>query len=220
VTGRVSMLLRGLGLAAAMIAYSIIAHETNVSPGEHPLGVILALAPLLGLAVALTWRTAYRFPCLCLCLLIFGGVIQYWSLLTAHSTWLYLLQQCATYVFLGGMFGASLLRGRMPLCTRFATMVHGPLAPAVAGYTRSVTLAWALFFAVLTLVLVALFILAPLSVWSLFANFFTFPLIVSVFVVEYAVRKRVLPEMRHEGILRGVRAFFNSPSDAAIARRR
>lgn len=219
-TDRVSTLLRGLGLTAAAIAYAVVAHATNVSPGERPLGVILALGPLLGLAVALTWRTAYRIPCLCFCLLICGAVVRYWPLFTAYSAWIYLIQQCATYIFLGLMFGASLLQGRTPLCTRFASLVHGPLAPAVVSYTRSVTWVWAVFFVVLTLILIVLFVVAPLSVWSLFANFCTLPLIVAVFVVEYLVRRRVLPDMRHAGILEGVRAFFNLPGNAAIARRR
>jgi uncharacterized membrane protein len=77
---------------------------------------------------------------------------------------------------------AGLATGRVPLCTRWATVVHGPLAPAVTRYTRSVTAAWTLFFALMTTGLIALFLLAPFPAWSAFANFCGFPLIVAMFL--------------------------------------
>jgi len=43
--------------------------------------------------------------------------------------------------------------------------------------------------------------------WSLLANILTPLLVGAMFVVEYAVRLRVLPNWERVGILRGVRAF-------------
>jgi uncharacterized membrane protein len=57
-----------------------------------------------------------------------------------------------------------------------------------------------------------LFFLAPLTTWSFFANFLTLPLVALMFIGEYWVRWRVLPEMRHMRILDAVRAFWNTPA--------
>jgi uncharacterized membrane protein len=219
VTAPRAALFRGIGVAIIAIAYAVLAHESNVAPGGRAIGVVLAVGPLLILAVVLTWHTKYRIPCLLLCTFACFLVVRYWSLLIERFAWIYLAQQTSAYVVLGAMFGRSLVRGRTPLCTHWATVVHGPLPPAVARYTRSVTSAWTLFFALMTLVLIALFVFAPIQVWSAFANFCAFPLIVAMFVAEYIVRGRVLPDMRHAGILEGARAFLDFPRDAGAPRR-
>jgi uncharacterized membrane protein len=57
-----------------------------------------------------------------------------------------------------------------------------------------------------------LFLFAPLRLWSLFANFCVLPLIGLMFVAEYAVRRRALPQVPRRGILAAVRVYFaNSP---------
>src|SRR6266850_8270 len=57
-----------------------------------------------------------------------------------------------------------------------------------------------------------LFLFAPLRIWSLFANFCVLPLIGLMFVAEYAVRRRALPQVPRRGILAAVRVYFaNSP---------
>ncbi|HXQ64764.1 MAG TPA: hypothetical protein VN787_07905 [Steroidobacteraceae bacterium] len=211
--------IRGLSLAVLAIAYAVLAHLSNSTPGASGLGVALAAGPLLVFAVILAWRSTVRLPALLLCALASLLTYRYWPLLAQHFPWLYLLQQVSVYGLLALMFGRSLAAQRVPLCTHWATRVHGPLSPAVARYTRAVTVVWTAFFALITLTLVVLFALAPLPVWSAFANFCAFPLIITLFVVEYAVRNRVLPNMRHAGILAGARAFLTSERDTAAARR-
>jgi uncharacterized membrane protein len=117
-------------------------------------------------------------------------VSRYWSALTQKFVWSYLIQQAGAHAGLAIMFWRSLVHGRTLLCTRWATVMHGSLPPAVAGYTRNVTSAWTVFFALMTIALNALFVFAPLHVWSAFANFCTFPLIGAMFVAEYMVRGR------------------------------
>jgi len=211
--------IRGLGVAVLAIAYAVLAHLSNSMPGASALGVALAVGPLLVFAVILGWRSRLRLPSVLLCALAGVLVYRYWPLLAEHFPWLYLLQQAGAYGLLGLMFARSLAADRVPLCTHWATLVHGPLAPAVAHYTRAVTVVWAALFAFITFTMVVLFALAPLPVWSAFANFCAFPLIVAMFVGEYAVRNRVLPNMRHAGIFAGPRAFLNSGRDTAGARR-
>jgi uncharacterized membrane protein len=73
-----------------------------------------------------------------------------------------------------------------------------------------VTAAWAIFFLGVTAITVGLFVYAPLRIWSLFANFCAIPLIGLMFVAEYAVRRRVLPQAPRRGILAAVRVYFAS----------
>jgi uncharacterized membrane protein len=96
--------------------------------------------------------------------------------------------------------------------------VHGPLPAQVARYTRNTTAAWALFFALITLVSLVLFQYTPLKVWSAFANFLTIPLVVLMFVGEYTVRRRILLPPHRTGLLDSVKVYFDSSRYAATSR--
>lgn len=209
---------RGLGIAAATLVYAVLAHVSNLHPRAQALGVALALGPLLLAMLLLLWRGGGRIPALLLAGAAAAALARYWTLLAAHLSWLYLLQQAGFYGLLGAMFGRSLLHGSVPLCTHWATLVHGPLPPAMVRYTRQVTTAWTVFFALLTVAHVLLFQLAPLPVWSAFANFLCLPLVAAMFIGEYVVRGLRLPDIEHAGILTGVRAFLGSPGPD-VARR-
>lgn len=209
----------GLGVAAVAIAYALLAHVSNLNHSGHGLGVALAVGPLVALALTLIWRSGYRIPAILVGALAGLAVYRYWPMLAQHFPWLYLLQQAGAYGLLTLTFGRSLAADRIPLCTGWATLIHGPLAPAVARYTRSVTVAWTVFFALMATMLIALFLIAPLPVWSAFANFCGLPLVVGMFIGEYLVRGRALPDMQHASILAGVRTFLGSAPGTAAARR-
>ena len=85
--------------------------------------------------------------------------------------------------------------------------VHAPLTSQHEAYARNVTIAWATFFAAMSLVSTLLFFLAPITVWSLFANFLSMPLVALMFIAEYWVRRRVLPDIESTHILDAIRAF-------------
>jgi len=130
----------------------------------------------------------------------------------SHFSWLYLIQQSGTYGLLGFSFGRSLAAGHVPLCTRFATLAHGSLAPDAVRYTRTVTLAWTIFFCAMSAAVLIVYVAAPLRAWSVFTNFCTAPLVGLMFIGEYLVRLRVLPDMQHASILGTVRATMRSHS--------
>ena len=201
-----SRVARGVAIGAGAIAYAVLAHLTNSSPGHEALGALLAAGPVWIAAAVLAWRSDHRLPLLAACALVAALVYARWPDLEAHFAWLYLAQQAGTYAVLAVTFGRTLGAGRTPLCSRFAAIVHGPLAPPVAAYTRSVTLAWTLFFAAVAVALVLLYFLAPRPLWSAFANFGTVILIALMFAAEYLVRRRLLPDMRHDGLLTTLRA--------------
>jgi uncharacterized membrane protein len=64
-----------------------------------------------------------------------------------------------------------------------------------------------MLFAALFATSCALYLGRHVEAWSLLANILTPVLIGSMFVVEYAVRLRVLPHWERVGIMGGVRAF-------------
>jgi hypothetical protein len=92
-------------------------------------------------------------------------------------------------------------------------MIHGPLTPSIERYTRQVTAAWVVFFGMMAATSSLVFFAAPLSTWSVFANFFTAPLTCLMFIAEYAARRHLHPDMEHVHILAAVKAFRNQPTD-------
>lgn len=211
--------MRRLAIAVCACGYAVLAHFSNSHPTAQALGVALAVGPLLLLIVACCWRTGQRLLGLLSALLASSTVALYWPFLAAHFAWLYLLQQAGAYGFLGLVFGRSLGSGRVPMCTYWATLVHGSLPPALARYTRQVTLAWTLFFVTMATALVVVFMLAPLSTWSAFANFGALPLVAAMFIGEYLVRSLVLPDAQRGSIFDAARAFMESPGGPDTVRR-
>jgi uncharacterized membrane protein len=204
---------RRLQLAAIIafaVAYAGLSHYSNSAAKTHDLGVGLALGPLLAIGLALLWRWTHVGAAL---LAAVGAALllrHYWPVLEKNFGVVYLLQEGGFYGLMAASFGRSLLGGRVALCTQLADKVHGPLTPQEVLYTRRVTAAWTLFFISITAATVSLFVFAPLRIWSLFANFCVLPLIGLMFVAEYAVRQRVLPQVPRPGILAAVRVYFAS----------
>ena len=204
-------IVRGLGIAALVIGYPLLAHYTNESANGGSLGAWVAIVPVVLMALVLAWRSARRFIMLGVLALLCVALWIGWSALERHFGLVYWLQHVAIQLILFMTFGRSLIAGRQPLCTRFAEAVHAPLTPQHEIYARQVTVAWTSFFAAMALISTVLFFLALLATWSVFANFMTLPLVILMFVAEYLVRKRVLPNLRNTHILDAVRAFRNTP---------
>lgn len=209
--------MRILSVILTVIAYAILAHYSNAVPGHEDLGTVLALAPVWIAAIILAWRSQHRALSLLACALAAALALAEWKNLRSHFSWLYLIQQAGTYGLLGLSFGRSLAAGQVPLCTRFATFAHGSLSADAVRYTRSVTLAWTIFFFVMCATVLILYFAAPLRVWSVFANFCTAPLVGLMFVGEYLVRLRVLPDMQHASIIGTVRATLRGSGTASAS---
>jgi len=205
-------ILPWLGIAVLVIGYPLLAHYTNESAHSGNMGALVAVAPLVLIALALAWRSPRRFIMLgvlvLLCIALWAG----WSALENHFGLVYWLQHVGMLLILFMTFGRTLIAGRQPLCTRFAKAVHVLVTPQHEIYARQVTVAWTLFFVAMALASTLLFFLAPLATWSVFANFLTLPLVALMFIVEYGVRRYRLPEMQHMHILDAVRAFRNTPA--------
>lgn len=93
-------------------------------------------------------------------------------------------------------------------CSRIARMMlPSPVDPAYMRYTWKVTLVWTLYFCASALLSVGLFFFGPIAVWSFFANLLTPVLIGLLFVVEYLVRVRLLPERAHFSIAQTIKTY-------------
>jgi len=202
-------ILRGVGIAALLIGYPLLAHYTNESAHDPRLGALVAVAPVALIALLFAWHSARRIVMLVALLLACVALSAAWSVLEHHFDLVYWLQNMAMNLILLMTFGRTLIGGRQALCTRFAEALYGPVSAPHEIYTRQVTFAWTLFFAAMALVSTLLFFLAPLVLWSVFSNFLTLPLVALMFIAEYAIRKRVLPDLPPMHILDALRAFRN-----------
>jgi uncharacterized membrane protein len=205
---------RRLQLAAVavfFIAYSALSHYSNLNPQARDLGAGLALGPMLIIGFVLLWRLSGAVLAVLAAAAAGFLLHRYWPLLTQNFPIVYLLQQCGFYAIMAFTFGRSLLSGRIPLCTQLADKVHGPLSALELRYTRQVTIAWVIFFLLNVAATILLFEFASMRTWSLFVNFFSLPLILLMFVAEYAVRRRVLPKVQRNGLIATLRVYFANP---------
>lgn len=201
--------LRIAAVCVLIVAYTCLSHYCNTR-GAHRLGAALALAPPLAFVLGALRHTVPAFVLLLATAL--GGLLLYdaWPILEKNFSVVYLLQECGMYGLLAVGFGRSLRAGDIALCTRLADRLHGPLNVAEIRYSRRVTLAWTLFFALMTATVAVLYVSVPRTVWSAFVNFAAIPLIVAMFAAEYVVRGRVLPHTERRGIWATMRVFFAS----------
>jgi uncharacterized membrane protein len=197
-------------------AYALAAHWFTSRPGLAEYGAILSIAPWLAVGAALAWQSSHRAIAVVASLAALAALYLARGVLVENFVWIYFIQHAGTFLALAVTFGRTLAVAREPLCTRLARVVHGGMNDELARYTRQVTLAWAVFFVAMCVVSTALFVLAPIAAWSLFANLLTPALVAAMFGVEYLIRLRVLPRLEHRGLIESARAFWSAPpSDAA-----
>jgi len=198
--------LPALGGVAVTVAYLALCH--------HAVDTGSAWAPwlmLLPLSVTLVGAVGLRFgraAGVVVALVLAAALVLAQPWLRLHGPWLYVAEHVSFNLALASLFGLSLASPRGALITRLAQQVRGEvLPPGVAVYTRRATLAWALAFVAIAAVSIGLFLWAPLGHWSVFANLLTAPLIGTLFVVEYIVRRVTLRGIDHSRFLDGFRAF-------------
>lgn len=204
---------RRLQYAAAcllVVAYASLSHYSNSVSGAHGLGAALALGPATVFALVLAWRCTP--PPVALLFTAGLATLLYclWPVLVHNFSLFYLVQESSVYGLLGLTFSRSLLPNQVALCTQLADKVHGPLSPHEVLYTRRVTAAWAVFFFTIAAVSILLFLYAPMRIWSIYINFCVLPLVGAMFVAEYLVRRRVLPQGQRAGLLATVRVYLTS----------
>ena len=196
-------------MAVAGAAYLAFSHVLTIS--EHPNTLMLALgvAPLATIALLAAWHSPKRWIALSLLGALSLTVLIYLDELRNHINWLYFAQHAGTMGLLAITFGSTLGSGDAnALCSRVTRlMLSGAPDPAYMRYTWKITVIWTAYFICSGLLSVGLFYFAPIAVWSYFANLLTPVIVGLMFVIEYFVRVRVLPNREHFSISATIKAY-------------
>jgi uncharacterized membrane protein len=189
------------------VGFALLAHAALVDRVPARVGALVSLVPLALFAAWLVRRSRSRAAAILAAAVVLAAVVAGWGEIEAHFPSLFFAEHAGVNLLLAIVFGRTLLAGREPLVTRFARIIHGTIPPEVERYTRRVTLAWTALFVALFALSCLLFLGGWLHAWSLLANVASPVAVGAMFVVEYAVRLRALPDWEQVGILGGVRAF-------------
>jgi uncharacterized membrane protein len=192
-------------VVAMIIGYAALSHYSATAPDEKGLGAALSVGPVLLIGVVLLWRWTHPLIALLIAASLCGFLYGYWPAVERNYEWADLAQQCGAYSLIALSFARSLFAGRVPLCTQLAAKLHAALTPAEIAYTRYATVAWAVFYALMTMTIFILFFEASLRVWSLFVNFVAFALIMLMGIADHAIRRRYLPRRADGGMLAVIR---------------
>ena len=200
-------LVRALLAGAGILIYALAMHYTSAVRPAPDAAAALVLAPFAITALITAWHAPARIVMLLICTLAGGVVIAFWQTFTSHLGWIYYLQHVGIYVFLGLIFGRTLVNSRIPLCTQIGVFLHDQMTERVIRYTRQVTIAWTAYFLLTAAISTLLFFLASFEAWSIFGNLLGGPLMTAMFLIEYAVRCRVLPPAERGNLANTWRAW-------------
>ncbi|MGH8441793.1 MAG: hypothetical protein ACRETF_02700 [Nevskiaceae bacterium] len=200
------------------------------APGPGATGpLVLALSyPVLShFAAILGWPQLQWLALVVICALpqyaaLRAGRWRNWLLLLALAALLLLLTRAGGGIYalfvppavlpamLAALFIGTLRNGRVPLVTRMAVAERGSLSPELLAYTRNVTRAWGWMLSAMAVAAVALALLAPLWVWSLFTNFLCYALLGLMFVGEYVWRRLKFRHEPHAGFAAFIRSLVRT----------
>lgn len=215
--------VRILLFVAVIIVYVSLSHVAlmvqDAQSVWRQIAVVMLVVPIIGIAAWGT-TTALKQACRNTAVRLVAGLtvglvltlitVILWSTLLVRLDWIYLIQHIACNSMLCWFFAQTLLAGRTPVITTLARTIHPDMPDDVVRYTRKVTAAWAIFFAMQVLVSLVIFYTTSIETWSVFANILNWPLVILMFIGEYLCRKRVNPDFKHATIKESVAAYFNN----------
>jgi uncharacterized membrane protein len=205
-------IIRGILAVVVFVLYALLVHHINATGQVSSLGATLALLPIFLIVLAFAFKS---HPLKGITLLSISSAIAWslWPFIMRNTSYIFWLLDVGLMAVLLITFARTLKPGRKPLCVGFAEIInHGPLPAAHEIYARRVTIAWVLFFATIILISTGLFFFSPLTIWSIFVNFVTLPLVGLMFVAEYLVRRRVLTNLPEGNVLDAVRTYMQHSS--------
>ncbi|MDP2880708.1 MAG: hypothetical protein Q8N89_03890 [Azonexus sp.] len=187
-------LLRGLAVVVFLAVWAFLAHTGSAGEGSADLSALLGVAPIVAALGLLLWRSSHVLLTGTVIIAMLGGLAWLWPTLRENIALLFFIQHFGTNLALGTLFGRSLLGGGEALITQFDRAVHqGELSENKRRYTRQSTLAWTLFFLGNALISAILWLFAPHTIWSIFANLLSAPLLAAMFIGDHLWRLKALP---------------------------
>jgi uncharacterized membrane protein len=167
----------------------LLAH-TAISFGYFNAAALLLTIALSGM---LSLIFCQRFVCQIITTI--SGILLMASLLfLLDSKQLIYFPPILIHFFLFLFFSSSLLAGKIPRITRFATLLKGQLSTRERNYTRQATYAWSIFLFFLLCEAIILAFIAPIDIWSLFVNFINYFFVLIMFGAEFSIRRIVLKD--------------------------
>lgn len=196
-------------IAVAAAAYLAFSHLLTIEERPSLLMLALGVTPMAAITLLAAWHSRMRWLTLGLLAVLALTVLVYLEELRNHVNWLYFMQHAGAMILLAITFGSTLGRGDAnALCSRVTCLLlSGPPDPFYMRYTWKVTLVWTTYFIASAMVSIGLFFWGPLTVWSYFANLLTPVIVGLIFVIEYLVRVRVLPDRAHFSIAQTIQAY-------------
>jgi len=179
-----------------LVSYPAVAHFAS------PQTALAVLAALVAYLLAALWL---HNPLRWLVVPAVGATV-YW--LAPPAEWLLFVPPVLINLALAWVFGRTLVRGRVPLISRFALMEQATLTPEVASYTRLLTWLWTLLFIAAAATSLVLALSGHHDAWSLFTNLINYLLVGALFLGEFAYRRVRFRNYRHHSplqLLRNVR---------------
>jgi uncharacterized membrane protein len=195
------------GVLCAVICYPFAVHSSVFSGSIIP-GLVILMLLLVLIALTLLMQRNWLGG---LSLLLLTALATGITLQQGESAGLSLLHTPPIVInlILGLLFSSTLLPGKTPLVSRFASKQHGGILDRpTREYTRRITQLWVAVFFFMAIESWLMATLAPHQVWSLFTNFINYLVVLLVFVVEYQVRIRRLAHLEHPGFLRFLISLF------------
>lgn len=203
------------GTVLALLAYGLAAHRFSVVDDRSSASYLFAIVSIFGvLAFTAILNKAWALLALILAVgTAFGW--WFWQRAQLSTTWIYLIQHAGAHGSLAIMFGISLLPGKTPLVTKMASFLHSTHNPARDRYTRQVTWAWTIYFAVVSVASLGLFASGQTLAWSWLVNILPIPMLVTMFVAEFLIRRWRLPDDDPTRLTDGWRAYQRLRSQGA-----
>ena len=209
--------IRILAIGLLSAAYVVGTHWLMTRAGDSPWNVVGVLAPMLAAVSIGAWRGDQRWLAAGAGLLLAALFGQAVFGVPVSPQALYLAQHVGIHLFLAVGFGSTLRAGHTALITTMAARVHRHFPPAMAAYTRNVTLAWTIYFVAIAIVSVALYATVSFDTWAVFANLLTPIAMVTMFAAEYTLRYRLHPEFERSSVADSIRSYLHGTKRPATA---
>lgn len=182
--------LVSVALVGVLAAYPLFVYVGISRFGVGPVAAVLAAACLLRLLVLRSRGGAQPFMKQLVFVCVGGMVLAVASFL-AESETAVLYYPVLVNAGLLAVFAASLVTPPS-IVERLARIRDPDLPPRAVAYTRRVTIAWTVFFAVNGGVALYTAAWTPLATWALYNGFIAYFLIAAMFGVELAIRSIVI----------------------------
>lgn len=204
--------------ALASLGYVALSQWLMISAPASPWNAVALLGPMLGVVGVWAWRARHRVLSGCATAAIVALCARAVLGSDMSTEGLYVAQHVLIHAGLALWFGATLRPRRQPLVEMLAERVHRQLTAPMRVYTRKVTLAWTLYFVVMSLLSLALFFGAPFATWATFANLLTPLAVALMFGGEYLLRYWLHPDFERASMADAIRAYMHPRPPPAPSR--